>query len=258
VIDFFKSVMRPSSMTCLMALLTPGVVLLFVPPLAKWARRWLALVVLIYWILSTTVSTNLLARTLTHGFEPIASGDPVRGLQAVILLGGGAIDVRASGGELMIVGFGTALRTLEAARIYHLAGSPLVIASGGVTNRNGQGAPESDAMRRALEELAVPADRIVAESQSKTTRDEAVIVAGMLRARGLTRVALVTSPMHMRRALAAFGVEGVRPIPAVSEVPSEFADSPRRFVPSDIGLWLGEAIVYEWAARAYYQWKGWI
>ena len=48
MLDFLKEFMRPSTMGGMLALLIPGAVLLFVPPLARIGRRWVAAVVGFY------------------------------------------------------------------------------------------------------------------------------------------------------------------------------------------------------------------
>src|SRR5205085_3632798 len=137
-------------------------------------------------------------------------------------------------------------------RVYHLAGSPLVIASGGGTDGRRGVAPESEALRLALLDLAVPADRILTESASKNTLEEAAIVSEILRARNLTRVVLVTSPTHMHRSLAVFARQGVHPIPAIAPVATDRGDAGAGVLPSLAALAVGDAVVYEWAARGYY------
>ena len=62
-------------------------------------------------------------------------------------------------------------------------------------------------MKTALVELGVPADRILLESTSQVTHDEAVLTARMLRDLEITSCVLVTSNLHMRRALATFRKE---------------------------------------------------
>src|SRR5436190_356487 len=78
------------------------------------------------------------------------------------------------------------LRVLEAARLFELLNSPLVIASGGVIEDDRAAAPESVALQRALIDLGVRPDRIVLESDSKNTRDEVILVKRMLAERGAT------------------------------------------------------------------------
>lgn len=88
-----------------------------------------------------------------------------------------------------------------------------------------------------------------------STREEALRVAEMARSRGWSRMVLVTSPFHSRRACATFEKAGV----AVSCVPSESRDvavkslaGPETRVRA-FGLWL-----YELAGTLRYWQAGWI
>ena len=189
MLDLLKAAMRPSSIACTLALLTPGTVMLFVPSLARWGRRWLAAVILFYLVISTPAGAGLMARTLTGRYQPIATVEQAHGARAIVVLGAGSMNLRVSGRQLSSIGMDAGLRVLEAARLFDLLGGPLVIASGGVTERNpdGPAAPESVALRRALIEVGVAADRIVLESESKNTRDEAPPIRAPPGRRGYAR-----------------------------------------------------------------------
>ena len=65
-----------------------------------------------------------------------------------------------------------------------------------------------------------------------TTRDEARLLAPILVARGAQRFILVTSPTHMRRAVAAFRREGLDPVPSVAPMRSDTADTPPLLCPT--------------------------
>jgi uncharacterized SAM-binding protein YcdF (DUF218 family) len=258
VLDFLKLTLRPSQISCVLALLTPGVLLIFVPPLARWGRRWLALVALFYWTLSTPAGAGLLARTLRGPYQPLTSADQARGARVVVLLGSGSMNLRASGRQLSAVTGGAGLRVLEAARLFDLLGGPLVIASGGVTEHDPAAAPESIALQRALVSVGVASDRIVLESESKNTHDEAVVIKRMLAERGVTDFVLVTSPMHMTRSLRTFAREGMHPIPSPSQlVPDQTVPDPP-LLPNGMWLDIGDLAIYEWLARGYYWWRGWL
>ena len=214
MLDFLKANLRPAHLACVLALLTPGTIMLFVPSLARWGRRWVAAVLIFYLVLSSPLGAGLLARTLTGGYRPIASAGEARGARVVVVLGSGSRNLRAAGRQLSSVTMEAGLRVLEAARLFDLLDRPLVIASGGVTEADSAAAPESVALQRALVEVGVPADRILEESESKTTRDEAVIIKRMLADRGLTGFVLVTSPLHMARSMLTFEQQGMHPIPS--------------------------------------------
>lgn len=257
MLDFLKATVRPGQLTCLLTLMTPGTLMLFAPSLARWGRRWLAGVLVFYLLISSPVGAGLLARTLTGSYRPIASASEARGARVIVLLGSGSSNLRVAGRELSSVTMTAGLRVLEAARLFELLDRPFVIASGGITERGGVGAPESAALQRALISLGVPADRILLESESKNTRDEAIVVKRMLAERGVTDFVLVTSPLHMRRSIYTFEQQGMHPIPSTSALVPDQAFDRSPLLPSDAWLQVGDSVIYEWLARAYYWWKGW-
>jgi uncharacterized SAM-binding protein YcdF (DUF218 family) len=256
--DFLKEFLRPSQITSILALYGTGCAMLFVPRLARWGRRWLVAVTIFYWVISSPAGAGLLARTLTYGYAPIASADAAPGTQAIVLLGSGSVNLRAGGRQLSSVTMDAGMRVLEAARLFELLHGPIVIASGGVTEHDGAAAPESAALQRALIDLGVTPDRIVLESASKNTRDEAVIIKKMLGARGITRFVLVTSPLHMRRSMSTFEREGLHPIPGPSPLVPDRSVARVAWLPSDLWLSVGDSVLYEWMARGYYWWQGWL
>ena len=258
MLDFLKENMRPSHIACLLTLLTPGVALLFVPPLARWGRRWVAAIAIFYLALSSPAGAGLLARTLTGAYTPLASAGQARGAQVVVVLGAGSGNLRVSGRQLSSVTMEAGLRVLEAARLFELLNGPLVIASGGVTERDPAAAPESVALMRALIDVGVPSDRILLESKSKNTRDEVLLVKQMLAERGLTDFVLVTSPLHMRRSMLAFEKQGMHPIPSPAPLVPDRTTARNLFLPSDLWLQIGDSSIYEWLARGYYWWQGWL
>ena len=259
MLDFAKEMLWPFSLTYMWLLLTPGIVVLYNKRLAPWGRRWLVLVAAGYWALSCPVTVNLLALTLTYGYTPLVADDVSAPAEAILLLGGGSTNVRFSGQQLSIINGPSGLRVLETARLFKLLGGPLVIVSGGVTERNpGPGsAPESVPYRRALIELGIPAERIVLESRSKNTHDEAFVMKDLVRERGIGTFVLVTSPVHMRRSMSAFRAAGLNPLPAVAPLYPERHGQPFPLLPNEAALEIGDSVVYEWAARLYYWWKGW-
>ena len=274
MLDFLKENLHPADITFILLVLTPGTVLLFVPSLAKWGRRWVAAVVIGYAAISTQVGAGLLSRTLTSGYRPIQSIEEAHGAQAIVLLGGGSMNLRASGRQLSTVATDAGLRVLEAARLFTLLNGPalngassraadgvegpVVIASGGITERDPAAAPESTALRQALVAVGVPADRILLESESKNTRDEVVMIKRMLAERNITQFVLITSPLHMRRSILAFEQEGLHPIPSPARLVPERSAADRRFWPSAQWLSVSDDAIYEWLARGYYWWKGWL
>ena len=80
----------------------------------------------------------------------------------------------------------------------------------------------------------------------------------MLADRGLTDFVLVTSPLHMRRSMLAFEQQGMHPIPSPSPLVPDRSTRRSALLPSDMWLQIGDSVLYEWLARGYYWWRGWL
>jgi len=255
MIDVIKQVALPGSILTMLTVLAAGVVLLYVRP--RVGRIWLTVVVAGYWLLNCPIGAAVLTRTLDDGYTPLARAADARGANAVVMLGAGSTIVRARDRELVLDTTSSALRALETARVFHLIGSPLVIVSGGETSKLPRTVPESEAHRSAVLALGVPAVRIVSESQSHNTHDEAVVVGRMLRERGLGPVVLVTSPLHMRRALATFAAQGIEAIPSPAPAYGDRPSTPLPVTPNSTSGRITDEAMHEWLSALYYWMRGW-
>jgi uncharacterized SAM-binding protein YcdF (DUF218 family) len=106
-------------------------------------------------------------------------------------------------------------RVEQAARVYADEGAALVITSGG---KAWDGFKECDVFASGLIARGVPADVLLEERGSLTTRGNAQAVRRLVRARGAVRLGLVTCDWHLPRALRLFRRLGLAPlgVPAVS------------------------------------------
>jgi uncharacterized SAM-binding protein YcdF (DUF218 family) len=255
IVDLAKTTLLPGSITTIIFAFTSGVVLLYAKP--RWGRVWLTFVTVGYWLVSTPIGTSLLARTVSTSHQPLQNAASAQGATAVVMLGGGSNNVISLGRELTSVSRSSALRAIETARVYHLLGDPLVIVSGGVTDPTPGASPESDAYQTAMHSLGVPADRVVSEAESRTTYEEVVVLKRMLDERHIDRFVLVTSPLHMRRSLAVFAAQGLHPVPSPAPLTGDRVRETFPLLPSDAALDVGDRVVYEWLAAAFYWANGW-
>lgn len=178
---------------------------------------------------------------------------------AVVLLGSGSWRAMDWDGRTAVYPDpAAASRELETARVFRLINPAVIISSGGNPHPDRPMVPGGEAMRDHLIALGVPADRILVETESATTRDEALIVNRMLKAQGIEQVVLVTSETHMRRSLGVFRSVGIVAIPAIAlEFLREEATWADLLLPSQGGLDLGSANVHEILGLAYYWLRGW-
>jgi uncharacterized SAM-binding protein YcdF (DUF218 family) len=112
-------------------------------------------------------------------------------------------------------------------------------------------------MHDELVRLGVPASRVIVETASHDTHDEAVILAPMLRTHGIEHVVLVTSATHMRRSLAVFRAQGWNAVPAIAPDPGFTSTWAAWLLPSAIGLDLSHQVVHELIGLPYYWARGW-
>jgi len=152
-------------------------------------------------------------------------------------------------------------RLLVAFRLYRAGKAPLVFCTGGRNPLGGKGrTPESLWMSRLLEEWNVPSTSIQVEGDSINTHENAILSFQMLAPRGIRKILLVTSAMHMPRAAGAFRKAGF----AVIAVPADFhsgwgdGDLMEKWLPSARNLADADAALYEWLGIAIYRLRGWM
>jgi uncharacterized SAM-binding protein YcdF (DUF218 family) len=191
---------------------------------------------------------------LSGGSTPLTDRAEAHGARAIVVLSNG-VHVHHSGEQHLAVPSGqTAANALEGARVSRLLADPVILASGGRSDPDSNVA-ESEVVAAALEALRIPASRIVLESTSGTTYEQAVNLAAWLRAHGRPPFVLVTAPEHMRRAAGVFRAVGMPP-DALSAPASE-VDSPA-WQPSLPALARSESALYEYVAWCFYRWRGWL
>ena len=168
---------------------------------------------------------------------------------AIVVLGGGVEGSRPGwrdGPDLTAA----ADRVWFAAKLYHAGRAPVVILAGGVVDDGSSAQPEADAMATFIEDLGVPASSLLLEQRSRNTWENAFYTDRLLREHHIGTVLLVTSAMHMPRAMAIFRKQGIAIIPA----PADFEAVP----PSGPWLlrWLPDAAALNSSSRALKEYLG--
>jgi uncharacterized SAM-binding protein YcdF (DUF218 family) len=227
-------------------------------PHAKAARVCLMTAAVAYVLLSVYPLPHAAAQWLARPFHSLQKADVPPGETAVVLLGSGNNTAENWSGDRYSVldSIGTE-RALEAFRVYRLLDARWIISSGGQPDPEDHDQPAGVVMQTVLTQMGVPAERILIEQQSRTTRDEAVIVAGMLQTLHVEHVVLVTSGLHMRRALAVFRGAGIFAIPAIARETPHTASWLRNVLPTDDGLDESQYVLHEILGLAYYALRGW-
>ncbi|PLC51141.1 hypothetical protein CR159_02590 [Pollutimonas subterranea] len=176
--------------------------------------------------------------------------------QAIVVLGGSTANNRSNWFEPYDSDTATA-RVDTAAMLYKAHRAPFIIVSGAALEGN---ISEAQIMANALRQLDVPQQAIILESGSYTTYENAVNTSKELKQRNIDRVLLVTSALHMPRAMAVFKKQGVDAIAAPS-APQIVVPSDRGFSfwqPSMRALQASRSIVKEYVGLLVYWVRGWI
>ena len=222
IFEIFKAYLIPGSLEFLLVGFFLGVVLLSAHRETRvWGSSLLAFLAVLYFLLSLPLTARTFERALRDQSQPIRTVEEAGGVEAIVVLGGGSATYRAGGNEINELSDATALRVLEGARLYELLDDPAVVVSGGADELLDALTPESIPMQEELLNLGIASNRIHMESLSGNTLEQAEQLSKLLEAREIGDFILVTSPIHMRRALATMRAQGLDPLPSPSSQHSE-------------------------------------
>lgn len=251
--EWVKLYALPGSPWLLLAGATAAAALVSARRTRLWGTRLLIALVAAYWLLASPWFAGALYSSLSTGSEPLQK-DP-GAIEAIVVLGGGAETHRLGQASITSLSEASAERVLEAARLYDIVQPEWVVASGG--GGEATDPPESSRMAQELQELGVPPIAILQEGRSGDTFEQAIQLEPILRQRGIERFVLVTSPFHVRRAMAVFHAQGWDPV-ASPGGPEErgLADGWRAFLPNVRALRTSELASREYLALFYYWIRG--
>lgn len=206
-----------------------------------------------------------LARSLEWQYLP---AEDIPAAEVLVVLGGGTepalfprttVEVNAAGD-----------RVLYAGRLYKEGKAQSILVSGGTISYLSDSTvnPDED-MADLLMLTGVPREAIWLQGDSANTHEDASLTAQMLRERGVERVLLVTSAMHMPRSVALFEHEGIEVIPApvdftVTQSGWEALFEPNlpaqviNFLPNASTLHLTTNVLKEYLGLLVYRLQGWL
>jgi len=186
--------------------------------LGRRMSRRLLLLITVPWLLLLGISTPLVAYLLLGSMEwdyPPRTDWPADA-DAVVVLSGGLLPPDSVRPHAVLAD-DSLYRCLHAAEVYrhYQASHPVpLIASGGKVIAETPGPNLSELMRDFFVELGIPQDDVMIEDRSRTTHENAVETAKLLRERGLEKVILVTDAVHMWRASLCFRKAGIEVVPS--------------------------------------------
>lgn len=120
------------------------------------------------------------------------------------------------------------------------------------------GADQAQTMASLLRQQGVPAQRLLIEASSQNTHQNALNSARLLHQRRLQQVLLVTSGVHMRRAVASFRAQGVTVWPAPAQPLPAVDEALPGWLPQRQALRLSGRCLREYLGLLAYRLRGWI
>ncbi len=168
-------------------------------------------------------------------------------------------DIKAD--AIVILG-GEPARSLTGIRLFKQGSAPVIVTAGGSGELLQEEQKESHRMTDFLVEFGVPKDRIISESKSKNTRENALYTKAMMDNLNIHSIALVTSSLHMRRSVGTFSKLGYDVIPVgarLFRIPKKRKRfDPFTLVPNVGNLSLSTQVIYEYFALILYKIRNWV
>lgn len=205
---------------------------------ARTGRALAAVALLALVALSLPPVADGLMRSLER--QPPISAQKLARAQAIVVLGGGIYPAAPEyGGDT--VSEASLARVRYGAYLQKRAGLPILVTGGAPFG----GRPEGEVMKETIEREFHGQVKWV-EGRSRDTGENAVYSAAMLKAAGISRIALVSDGWHLTRAIELFQRQGLEVLAA----PTGFTgDSPSLFaqaLPSANALHDSNIALHEW------------
>lgn len=233
-------------------------VLAAVLALLRWRRLAATVLVLaLSWSLAWSLPATSLALggalERTYAFLPPGQ---VQQADAIVVLGGHTAGNRANWFE-PIDPAKRVTRIGRAAELYHAGRAPRIVLSGGALEGD---VSEAQGMAHSLKQMGVPDAALVLENASRNTYENAERTEEHLRGQNIRTVLVVTSALHMPRAMAAFRKQGIAATaaPAAPQIvrPEDPAFSP--WWPDERTIDASRSIIKEYAGLLVYWLRGWV
>ena len=185
-----------------LVLILIGIILVFRKKRGKLGKILIILGILFYYLFSITSVADLIISPLEKQYQPVQKEELNKADKIVLLLGGKESDV---------------LRASEVLRLYNLQLTTYNLQSAIIISGTDPLKPEREEAKEVKEFLAergIPAENIILEDKSRTTKESAENIKEILDDEPFF---LVTSAYHLPRAIETFQKARTNPIPAPAD-----------------------------------------
>jgi len=205
---FFQAFFLPPGLIYLLFFLS--LILIFMKK--KWGKRLLVFTLVLFYLLSIMPVSNLLLKTLENKYPPLLT--PPKDIKYIVVLGGGAINRDTQLPSTSRLGPSSTARLLEAIRLLNQLDEAVLVTSGGNSNANPIEGLTCFQMKELAVLLGVEKEKIMPLCDARDTYEEAKNIQQVL---GGQPFLLVTSALHMPRAMFFLKKIGLNPIPAPAD-----------------------------------------
>lgn len=190
------------------------------------------------------LSLGVVAEQLIATLEtPPLKSEQLEGVQAIVVLAGGRNRAAPEWGGETVNQF-SLKRLRYGAHLARSTGLPLLVTGGDPERWR---TAEAELMRDVLVREFGVTPRWV-ETNSDTTRENALFSAKLLKRDGIERIALVTSAFHLPRAVPQFRASGLEVVPAATDYLARPTLVLQHFFPTAESLRISSIALREWLA----------
>ncbi|MEM4271303.1 MAG: YdcF family protein [Candidatus Pacearchaeota archaeon] len=221
-----------------------------------WKNKVLLLTpVLLLWFFSSFPVSQKLISDLEFEYPPV-SIETLPKVDAIVVLGGMVNPLSYYEKPELL---SSADRLTDTVVLWRKKKSGNILFTGGSGILFQEDAIESKHAFQILTSLGIPKDKIILESKSKNTYENALYVSKILKEQNWKKIILITSAFHMKRASLCFQKLGIEVIP----YPTDYRTLKREInwdtlVPSVGALETSTIAIKEWIGLVVYTWSGYI
>lgn len=176
------------------------------------ARGLLLLAFCLLWLGGNRLVAYQLARSLEWRYLPMQEYPSIK---VMVVLGGGTFSANYPRTMPEVNGAGD--RLFYAAKLYHDGKAKKILLSGGSISWYTPSDGPAEDMAVLMKMLGVPEDALIIENTSQNTYENALHSKQIMAELKTQQVLLVTSAMHMPRAVRIFQAQGISVIPAPTD-----------------------------------------
>uniref|UniRef100_A0A7C3V9M6 DUF218 domain-containing protein n=1 Tax=Desulfobacca acetoxidans TaxID=60893 RepID=A0A7C3V9M6_9BACT len=204
---------------------------------------WVGLGALLFYAFSTAPLPNYLSRPLESRYEPVMVRPSLPEPRYIVVLSAGLRLTEATPPTSRL-DEGSALRVAEGIRLFQLLDhQPTLIMTG-----HGPRGDLGGRMAAFARSMGVPPEKVISANEARDTYGNALEVRPLVKNEPFF---LVTSAVHLPRALGIFQKLGLKPVPAPADFRSGRDYLPTDFFPNGNNLTAMEGVVHEYLGLAY-------